>query len=140
MSVSGVSELESQLADLAERQIVTAIYGGLNAGLVVFRDAIVARAPVGKSKQLKECIGKRIIKGQSPGTKAGKAGVNVARANVPHAHLVTLGTADRYTKHGAYRGNVPVNTFVNQAFAAVANTAARSVIDRLRATIARAGA
>ena len=144
MIVEGSEELQAQLEALSSRIVRQASVSGTVKGLVVIKRAIVSRTPRGKTQQLVRSIGKRLIKTPA-GTVEGKAGVNVGkktsrRANgakstrsAPHGHLVTLGTTDRYTQRGAYRGRMPVNDFVDRGFNAARSEAASATIQRIKA-------
>ena len=145
MNVSGSEELQSQLEAIAQRIVPQAAKSGTVKSLVVIQKAIVARTPRGKTKQLQKSIGKRLTK-RSPEFIEGKAGVNVGKSTgrgssggksgtSPHGHLVTLGTSQRYTKRGAFRGRMPVNDFVNRGFAASQQQAARTLIEKVQAAL-----
>jgi hypothetical protein len=147
MSVTGSEELDRQLLELQTRTIRQAVRNGSNAGLQVISTAIVTRAPRGPSGDLGRSIGYRLIKGQPAGEMLGKVGGNVgqrtsrgrsggkSRRAAPHAHLVTLGTVDRFTKRGAYRGRMPVNAFVSAGFAASSATAANRLIETVASAL-----
>lgn len=145
-AVTGSDELDRQLEALQVRIVRRATSSGTNAGMTVIARAVRVRAPVGKTKAVKKNIGKRLVKGQPTGTLLGKVGVNVGKRSAaksrrfaPHGHLVTLGTVDRYTARGAYRGRGPINSFVSQGFAASKNEAGNQVIDKVRESIVKAG-
>jgi HK97 gp10 family phage protein len=94
----------------------------IRAGLRVLRDAMKQMAPV-KSGQLRRSLGERFRKvrrGEDRGIVEAKVGLNVGKkkrsktkggedrpndAYAPHAHLVTLGTQDRWrgVKYGRVR-------------------------------------
>lgn len=136
--VTGTEELDRQLALLQHRQIKRVAASGTNDGLEILAEAMRDRAPVGRSGSVREAIGKRLVPSRNSGLVGGKAGINVAKqvasgrtfAGAPHAHLVALGTDSRFTDRGAYRGEMPANDFVAQAWAAAKNRAAQAVVDR----------
>lgn len=142
MIVEGSDELQQQLEALENRIVRQATKSGTVQGLTIIKRAIVVRTPRGKTQQLVRAIGKRLIKTKA-GVIEGKAGVNVgkrtgrglnggkASGSAPHGHLVTLGTTERYTQRGAYRGRMPINDFVNQGFNASRSAAAKALIDRV---------
>ncbi len=136
--VTGSEELDRQLEELQLRTVRRLAASGAVDGLAVFADAIRDRAPVGRSGSVRQSIGKRLIASQNSGLIGGKAGVNVAKqvANgrnflgAPHAHLVALGTGERFTSRGASRGEMPGNDFVLRAWEAAKARAAQAVLDR----------
>jgi hypothetical protein len=146
MIVEGSDELQAQLEALETRIVRQATKSGTVQGLTIIKRAIVQRTPRGKTQQLVRSIGKRLIKTKS-GTIEGKAGINVGKRTgrglnggkssgaAPHGHLVTLGTADRYTQRGAYRGRVRPNDFVNQGFNASQGQAASTLIGSIKAAL-----
>lgn len=140
MTVSGDDELDRQLMQLQTRTIRQAVRSGATGGLRVIQASIVSRAPRGKTGDLARAIGYRLVKGQPVDEILGKVGGGVgkktgrsgnggkSRRGAPHAHLVTLGTLDRYTQRGAFRGRMPVNAFVTAGFLAAENKAADKVL------------
>lgn len=106
-----------------------------NRALGELQKAIKAKAP----RWAKPAVGKRLLKAVSPTEADGKVGIHVGKrkrsrgagrgsgsgrdrtrggeyANrAPHAHLIELGTRDRYTlKSRAYRGRVSPQPFVSR--------------------------
>jgi hypothetical protein len=146
VNVSGSEELQNQLEAIAQRVVPQAAKSGTVKSLGVIQKAIVQRTPRGKSKQLQKSIGKRLTK-RDPEFVEGKAGVNVGKntgrginggrygTSAPHGHLVTLGTSERYTNRGAYRGQMAPNDFVNRGFYASQQQAARTLIDRVQESL-----
>lgn len=146
MIVEGSDELLQQLEALETRIIRQATKSGTVQGLTIIKRAIVQRTPRGKTQQLVRSIGKRLIKTKA-GTIEGKAGINVGKrtsrglnggkssGSAPHGHLVTLGTAERYTQRGAYRGRVRPNDFVNQGFNTSQGQAASTLINRVKESL-----
>lgn len=144
--IEGSDELQQQLEALETRIVRQATKSGTVQGLTIIKRAIVLKTPRGRTQQLVRAIGKRLIKTKE-GIVEGKAGVNVgkrtgrgisggsSRRTAPHGHLVTLGTTDRYTQRGAYRGRMPVNDFVNQGFNTSRSAAASALINRLKASL-----
>ncbi len=146
VNVSGSEQLQNQLEAIAERVVPRAAKSGTVKSLGIIQKAIINRTPRGKTKQLQKSIGKRLTK-REPEFIEGKAGVNVgkntgrgldggkSRTAAPHGHLVTLGTSERYTKRGAYRGRMAPNDFVNRGFYASQQQAARTLIDKVAASL-----
>lgn len=136
--VTGSDELDKQLEYLERRQIKRVAQSGAVDGLAVLAKAIRDYAPSGRTGSVKAAVGKRLVASSNSGLVGGKAGVNVAKQveqgrtflGAPHAHLVALGTGERWTDRGAYRGAMPGNDFVNQAWEAAKGRAAQAVIDR----------
>lgn len=71
------------------------------------------------NRRVKKSIGVRGYKSR-PDQYAGKTGLRVGSSRnatiAPHAHWVALGTGDRRTKSGAFRGRVQPRSFVPAAF------------------------
>lgn len=136
--VTGSDELNKQLEFLERRQIRREALSGTGDGLAVLSDAIRQYAPSGRTGSVRAAIGKRLVADRKGGVVEGKAGINVAKqaqrgrasAGVPHAHLVALGTAARWTARGAYRGEMPGNDFVLRAAESAKAAAAQAVLDR----------
>lgn len=62
------------------------------------------KAPVGKTRRLRKSITARAAKRDKPGS--------FVTARAPHRHLVQQGTADRFTRSGAFRGRMTPNPFI----------------------------
>jgi hypothetical protein len=109
--LTGDKELEATLRTLADKAADRVAKSALGGGLVVTAKAIRKAAPVGETGNLKAGIGRRLEKGKRGGAFVAKAGVNVgkrtkaektagrlAKQRAPHAHLVALGTKQRFRK------------------------------------------
>lgn len=121
MTVAGITQLQRELK-LLERGIRKASRKAVNKGLTVLRRGVAAEAPVGESGFLKKSIGRRMEKSRGE-EHSGKVGPGVGKRRkdtgtnaAPHAHLVALGTTDRFTRRGARRGRMPANDFVGRGF------------------------
>lgn len=70
-------------------------------------------------KTIKKTIGKRNKKIRRDGEHGAKAGIGVGSASrqtyAPHAHLLAMGTADRYTQRKQYRGKVTAHKWIPAA-------------------------
>jgi HK97 gp10 family phage protein len=77
------------------------------------------RAPVGRPRvkypggNLKKAMGKRVVKYPS-GVIVAVIGPRWPQG--AHGHLVEFGTAPRYSKAGAYKGQMPAKAFARPAF------------------------
>lgn len=96
--LTGDKELEATLKRLSDKSADRVARSALGAGLSVLAKAMKKLAPVGKTGNLKQSIGRRLEKGKRGGTIVAKAGVNVGKGaqkkgrTAPHSHLVVLGT------------------------------------------------
>ena len=126
-SLTGDRKLDRQLDRLANREIRRITRNVTNRGLTVIAKAQRSEAP---DKESRKAIGKRFRKNSQTGKQDAKAGVHVAkrRARIkadgsrtarpgPWAHVRALGTTDRYTKRGAFRGKITSDEFVGRGFA-----------------------
>lgn len=103
----------SQLADIDKDRAVRA---GLGEAGTVFRTGGLKRlkSRLGTSTQeTKKRAPGNLIKSLTKRVKKRKPGVLVGFASPigNHAHLVDMGTKDRYTKKGKYSGKMPANRF-----------------------------
>ena len=139
--LTGVAEIEKILSGLSDKAGDKIARSALGAGLGLVAKKIKKAAPVGKTKALRNSIGKRFEKRKRPQWFQAKAGVNVGkqkktaegfdgRINAPHAHLVALGTSGRKRKRIGGRfsyirkptaaqlstGTMPANPFLKQAY------------------------
>ena len=119
--ITGDRQLERALTRLADKSADRVASAAIRGGLGEIRKAQRKAAPVGETKALKESIGSRFEKkrGRSPKVTA-KAGINVGkrkagRTVAPHAHLVGLGTGERFLKSGKSVGRMPANNFISVA-------------------------
>lgn len=150
-SVVGMKRLEAKLSRLEKRVANRITSRASSKALQLAVTAMRQRAPQGPTGNLKRSHGKRKLKKrEANGIVAYKAGPNVAkkpknarrerRANfAPHAHLVVLGTAGRWskTKRGAivWRGKMRANGYVVAAFNSVRQQMARKQADEIKAGI-----
>ena len=171
-------EVARQIRRLATQAAPRASSNAIRDGLRVLAKAIQAAAPVGPTRRvrgrtieggaLKRSVGSRIIRARGASTSTlAKAGLNVgkgkavakgsklrAQNTAPHAHLVTLGTRDRWAgvkviyrrqkgKPSLYKGEkltgkkirflgkVEPNDFVRRASAAAEPAAIEAIRNRL---------
>lgn len=116
--VTGGAELNRQLADLETRGVRQGVVRALMAGTTVVERSVRGQMPLGRTGELRNSIGGR-IESVNASVGTAKVGVDVGKRSKPvktggnskafrsrHAHLYILGTDDRYTSRGAYRGHV----------------------------------
>jgi HK97 gp10 family phage protein len=112
--------------------------------------AIKANAPVGETGNLQKSIGKKeksyrrsetfvVIAGPQQGAKVTKSG-RERRYLGHHGSWLEVGTQQRYTKGGAYRGFVTATHFVERAFDSTAAAAKRIIIEKMWEGIRREAA
>lgn len=131
--VEGANALEATLTGLRESVRKRIMRNSVNRSLTIIAREIrksvpPAITPGHDMKRVKKSVGSRRIKAKRD-KYAGKTGLRVGNRildreagitnnNVaPHAHWVPLGTQDRRTKSGAFRGKVRPRGFVPQAAA-----------------------
>jgi hypothetical protein len=139
--LTGVADIEKLLSGLSDKAGDKIARSALGAGLGLVAKKIKKAAPVGKTKALRNSIGKRFEKQKRPQWFQAKAGVNVGKQKktaegfkghlkAPHAHLVALGTRYRErdkiggrfsyiknpTKTQLTTGEMPSNPFLKQAY------------------------
>jgi hypothetical protein len=184
-SLTGVPELERQFTELSQTGMRRVALAGVKAGLQVSRGAIQAAAPVADG-DLKRTIGLRMARAREINLFLGKTGPDVGRrprrkvkgiksgslrlkgegdgqGGAPHAHLVTLGTAERFrgikylymrargrrAQHiGQERtgnaivstGRITPNAFIRTAAASSQARAKAAMMDRIREVLPREAA
>jgi HK97 gp10 family phage protein len=133
-TVLGDQELIQALAAVSEAADRRIIRSALSKSLTPVVRALRAAAPVGEGKELKKSAGKRVKKKKRTGITEAKAGYNVGggKTKAPHAHLVTLGTEDRYTKKGAFRGHVKPDELAAEAWKQSASQQQQIMRDEVR--------
>ena len=123
--VIGEKEMQRKMFRLRNRIIKKAVSSGVRAGLGVMRTAIRKEIP---KASVRKVIASRFKKGNKrhqtiakvgagvgkhkgePGPRS-KPGVGISKNN---AHWYFLGTTGRFTKSGAFRGNMPKNNAVKR--------------------------
>lgn len=132
VSVSGDRDVIQRM-EKVRRGLRTVTRQSINRGLTVIRKAVASEAPRGTTGNAKRAIGKRLTSGGEGQAVNGKVGPHVGKRKrrgakstdptAPHAHLIVLGTKERFTKTGARRGVMPQNNFVDRGFAKSASQA-----------------
>ncbi len=122
VSIDGERALLLKLSRL-DRAVGTAIATdavrvGANMLVAPMRDA----APVGKTGNLQKSIGVKVH------SKAGFAISLTGPRFGAHAHLVTQGTKDRFTKDGIFRGRMKPNPFIARTYQANADPVQNAMI------------
>jgi HK97 gp10 family phage protein len=163
--VTGNEELDANLRELAGPAATRISKGALSAGVKVLAAAQRAKAPVGKTGNLKADIGSRNIKGASSRGFTGKAGIGVGKKRVGtlvnrgsnfkatagittarHGHLVGLGTKMRTRKKvggkfaGAQNkstGKMPANPFIRTASQQARGAVINAMREKIRQGVAR---
>jgi len=112
VEVKGLDELQRDLNKLAESFTPKSLQPILKQEADTFAGKLSPLAPVGKTGNLRKGV-----KAWTPKITARRPDA-MARADVkykiaPHVHLVEYGTAERYTKSGAYRGYAPAQPFIS---------------------------
>lgn len=102
------SEIEDALDQLDSRQSAKALKGAVRKGGQFLKGKMKPEAPKA-SGMLRKKVGSRVKKSRA------KDGFYAAvRSFAPHHHLVVAGTRDRFTKSGAFRGQMPPNPYVDR--------------------------
>lgn len=108
----------------------------------MWRASVVTNKKHGTPGDLKRAIKYRVSRKTSRTFTVGKTGINVAVSadrQVPHAHLVGLGTKARTTKKRKQkRGTMPRNDFVLRAASLTANAALTAIDAMLLDGVAKA--
>lgn len=100
-------EVTRALDNLDKRQSAKAMKAAVRAGGKYLKPKMKADAPVGPTGNLRKKVGSRVKKGRKSGDYFA-----AVRSFSRHHHLVVMGTRDRFTKSGAFRGRMPANDFV----------------------------
>lgn len=105
-------EIGKDHGDTVERRLSRV---GLGAGLTTATKLIRRAAP--KGSRIRKSVGSRFKKDKKAGIHQAKAGLNVGKKNgvAPHGVFFSLGTDERFTKHGIRRGRMAANRFVRRA-------------------------
>ena len=109
--VEGLEELQRDLQKLASAVSPKELQPVLKQEAAAFAAKLLPLAPVGPTGNLRKGVRAWTpkITARRPDAMA-RAGVRYRVA--PHVHLVEYGTAERYTKAGAYRGYGPARPFI----------------------------
>ena len=102
------SEVTDALDSLDSKGSAKALKAAVRKSAVFLKPKVKAEAPKGKTGNLKKRVGYR--------TKKGRNGdpYSVVRSFAPHHHLVVDGTRDRFTRSGAFRGQMPSNSYISR--------------------------
>jgi HK97 gp10 family phage protein len=101
------SEVTEALDALDKKGSTKALKAAVKKSAMFLKPKVKAAAPK-RTGNLRKRVGYR--------TKKGRNGdyYSVVRSFAPHHHLVVEGTEDRFTRSGAFRGQMPSNSFVTQ--------------------------
>lgn len=138
ISITGDKRIIRSLNRLSNRGIRAADRKAVGQGLTVIAKAIKAEVP-SHMKSVRKAIGKRFKKSKKTGLREAKVGMGVGKKKskiAPHAHLIILGTQDRYTKAGRYTGRIEPLPAVKRGYAASRTTAKQKIADVLKKSIA----
>jgi len=153
--VTGERKLDRQLKQLGDKTAKRINAAAIRSGMAVVRKAVKAETPRGPTGNLKRSIGARFKKKRTTGIYEAKVGGNVGKRSkesttrggkvrkanaAPHAHLVLLGTSERFNKSGASRGTMPANNAVSRGFAKSQARARQVISQKLLAGIKKAQA
>ena len=134
VKVTGVSAMQKKMQRWMEAGGMEAAREASEQAAQRVQQGIKRLAPVGRTGAVRDSIGYGFTAGQpqminmkigvNAGPRSRRSGAQVG-VNEPHAHLVALGTAARFTKSGARRGQMPANPFVIRGFQQTAAGAAK---------------
>lgn len=121
MVLVGANDLERALLELPRRLQRSTLDRALKLAAVPVHDAAVANAQsVGASGKnaSKVIISTKLSRRQRRGTvkEEGTRTVYIGVRPSPVAHLIEFGTGPRYTKAGAFRGQMPATPFLRPAW------------------------
>lgn len=140
--LTGHAALDAKLKQMGKRGTGIAKKGFSKCMTVLVKD-MRRRAPKGKTKQTKKSIGKRFVKQRKSDEVIAKVGVNVAnkppelkRSQAPHAHLVGMGSKERFKQNGQSTGTMPKNSFVRQSVMACLGSMQTLLISTVKAALA----
>ena len=156
-TITGDEQIDRRLIHLSQKGATRAARKAVNKGMKVIEKGIRAAAPVGKTQGLKKAVGSRNKRRRGAGISEAKIGIGVGKKRgvaAPHAHLVALGTANRFRKKvggefarfeekpGSSKatGTTPANDFVKRGFQGAESAAASAVVDTLDVEIQKEAA
>lgn len=103
-------EVTAALDKLDKQGSAKALKAAVRKAGQFLKPKVKAEAPKGPTGTLRKKVGARVKKGRRSGDYFA-----VVRSFAPHHHLVVRGTADRFTRAGAFRGQMPPNDYVDRA-------------------------
>lgn len=115
-----------------------ALRAAVGSAVTIYVKAVKAQFPK-EAKSLKKAVGRKVKVNKKEGVVA-KIGIHLGIKKprvrgLGHAHLYVLGTTDRYTKEGVYRGRAPGHDVVKRGSQAAAPEARRKFIEVARSKI-----
>jgi HK97 gp10 family phage protein len=143
--VTGITELDMKLANLPEKTQKKFARSALSQGMTIIRKAAIKAAPRGPTGNLRKSIKSRFKRIKQLGITQAKVGLNVGKRRdtdktvAPHAHLVALGTVERFNKSGASRGVMPANSFFRRATDSVHSQVEKKMADILLKKVTEEG-
>lgn len=119
-------EVTKALDKLDSRESAKALKDAVRAAGKFLKPKVKGEAPKGPTGNLRKKVGSRVKKSRQ------KDGFYAAvRSFAPHHHLVVAGTRDRFTRSGAFRGQMTPNPYVDRAADAWENAAIEIAQDEL---------
>lgn len=155
--LEGANALDATLDGVKDSVRKRIMRGTVNRALVIVASEIRKSVPPAKTpghtmRRIKKSVGSRPFKAKVD-RYSGKAGLRVGTRQMtdengrrirtprgkdaPHAHFIPLGTEDRYTKSGAFRGRVRPRGFVPQAYARAQPKAVQEMEKRFNKAVKR---
>ena len=157
IAVTGLPELEANILKL-QAGLGADVGAAVGAGLAVMQSALLSASPPygraaigsrfdgGGSYEVNAKTGIHVGKGnQGKNRAAGRSTRRRSRSNpwshasskAPHAHLIELGTAERWTRRGFYRGRVLPQPFVRRAESNASGRVLAAVEERIDVRLER---
>lgn len=141
--ILGDRRLVAKFEGLANREIRRIDRNAVNRGITIIRKAIRGEVP-SHMKSIRRSIGGRFKKSKTTGLREAKVGSGVGKkkaAQIPHAHLILLGTKDRVQKStGRQVGRLKPLAAVRSGFAKSKSVADDAIRRGLRDGVQKAAA
>lgn len=102
-------QVTEALDRLDGRESAKALKAAVRKAGQFLKPKVKAEAPKGPTGNLRKKVGSRVKK-----SRRHDGFYAAVRSFAPHHHLVVAGTKDRFTRSGAFRGQMPANGYVDR--------------------------